>query len=314
MRPGSCPITGKPATNDLLIMNRPLEKFSGDGRVSKHSGVVRSRHNPGLQLIRQQPVSQGSVTANDMVSVIMPAYNSEKYIEESIISVLNQSYKNLELLVTDDCSSDGTQRLVEDLAKRDRRIRYFRLTENNGAAVARNNSLKHAKGRYIAFLDADDVWLENKLELQLAFMKENDSAFSFTGYSTYYGDGRFEDKVIDSKTLDKIALNDLLKKACTVGCSTVILDKTKLPKIEMANIRTGQDYALWLRLLRESGQVAHNYKKRLTGYRVLQGSISRNKFKKAKRQWEIYREIENFGLLSSLYFMFFYARNAVFRR
>jgi teichuronic acid biosynthesis glycosyltransferase TuaG len=311
---GSCLITVKPATKGLLIMNRPLAKSFGDGRVAKHPGVLRSRHNPGLRLVRQQPGNQGLVTANDMVSVIMPAYNSEKYIEESIVSVLNQSYKNLELLVTDDCSSDGTQRLVEELAKRDRRIRYFRLTENSGAAVARNNSLKHAKGRYIAFLDADDVWLENKLELQLTFMKANDSAFSFTGYSIYYGNGRFEDKVIDSKTLDKIARNDLLKKTCTVGCSTVILDKAKLPKIEMANIRTGQDYALWLRLLRESGQVAHNYKKRLTGYRVLQGSISRNKFKKAKRQWQIYREIENFGLLSSLYFMFFYARNAVFRR
>lgn len=249
-----------------------------------------------------------------MVSVIMPAYNSELYIEESISSVLNQSYKNLEILVTDDCSLDGTQRCVEELAKHDQRVRYFRLNENSGAAVARNNSLKHAKGRYIAFLDADDVWLENKLELQLAFMKTNDSAFSFTGYSTYYGDGRFEDKVIDSKTLNKIAHNDLLKKTCTVGCSTVILDKTKLPKIEMTNIRTGQDYALWLRLLRESGQVAHNYKKRLTGYRVLQGSISRNKFKKAKRQWQIYREIEKINFLFAIYFMLFYARNAVFRR
>jgi teichuronic acid biosynthesis glycosyltransferase TuaG len=254
------------------------------------------------------------MNTHDMVSVIMPAYNSERYIEESILSVVNQSYGNLELLVTDDCSSDGTQQLVEGLAKRDRRIRYFRLSENSGAAVARNNSLKSAKGRYIAFLDADDVWLENKLELQLAFMNANDSAFSFTGYSAYYGDGCFEDKVIDFRTPDKIAHDDLLKKACTVGCSTVILDRTKLPKIEMVNLRTGQDYALWLMLLRESGHVAHNYKKRLTGYRIREGSISRNKFQKAKRQWQIYREIENINVLSSMYFMFFYARNAVFRR
>ncbi len=250
----------------------------------------------------------------DLVSVIMPAYNSEKYIEESIASVLNQSYRNLELLITDDCSLDGTQRVVEELAVRDRRVKYFRLSENSGAAVARNNSLRNAGGRYIAFLDADDVWLKNKLELQLAFMKTNDSAFSFTGYSFYYGDGHFDEKVIDSTSLDKISRNDLLKKSCTVGCSTVILDKNKLPQIQMVNIRTGQDYALWLKLLRESDHVAHNYKMRLTGYRVRKDSISRNKFAKSRRQWQIYREIENCGLLSSLYFMFFYARNAVLRR
>lgn len=251
---------------------------------------------------------------DDMVSVIMPAYNAEKYIEESIASVLNQSYQNLELLVTDDCSLDGTQRIIEELASHDRRVRYFRLNKNSGAAVARNNSLKNTRGRYIAFLDADDVWLESKLELQLAFMKANGSAFSFTGYSIYYGNGRFDEKVIDSNTLEKIARKDLLKKSCTVGCSTVMLDKEKLPAIEMVNIRTGQDYALWLMLLRESGHVAHNLKKRLTGYRVREDSISRNKFAKSKRQWQIYREIEKISLLPSLYFMFFYARNAVFRR
>jgi teichuronic acid biosynthesis glycosyltransferase TuaG len=145
-------------------------------------------------------------------------------------------------------------------------------------------------------------------------MKSYDSAFSLTGYSFYYGDGHFDEKVIDSTSLDKISRNDLLKKSCTVGCSTVILDKNKLPQIQMVNIRTGQDYALWLKLLRESDHVAHNYKMRLTGYRVRKDSISRNKFAKSRRQWQIYREIENCGLLSSLYFMFFYARNAVLRR
>ena len=254
------------------------------------------------------------MSRNSLVSVIMPAYNSEKYIVESIYSVINQSYKNLELLITDDCSSDGTRSCIEEIAKIDVRIKYFGLSENSGAAVARNNSLKNAKGRYIAFLDADDIWLETKLEQQLEFMKAHDSAFSFTGYSIYHGNGNFGEKVIDSNTLDIITYRDLLKKSCTVGCSTVILDRTKLPKIEMVNIRTGQDYALWLMLLRESGLIAHNFKRRLTGYRLLEGSISRNKFKKAKRQWQIYREIENINFFSAIYFMFFYAKNAVFRK
>jgi len=253
-------------------------------------------------------------TKDELVSVIMPAYNSEKYIYESVFSVLNQSHKNIELLITDDCSIDGTQDIIEKIAENDPRVKYFRLLENSGAAIARNNSLGNARGRYIAFLDADDVWLPGKLETQLAFMQSRQCAFSFTGYSVYYGAGEFEDKVIDSKTPDSINYNDLLMKRCTVGCSTVILDRTMLPKIEMTNIRTGQDYALWLKLLRESDGIAYNLKKRLSGYRVLKGSISRNKFKKAKRQWQIYRQIEKINFFKSLFYEFHYAKNAIFRK
>lgn len=251
---------------------------------------------------------------DSLVSVIIPAYNSEQFIGEAIRSVLNQSYQDLEVLVTDDCSSDATERVVRELAAEDSRVHYFRMKQNGGAALARNNSIQQAKGRYIAFLDADDVWLPGKLEVQLAFMCQKQCAFSFTGYSVYSGEGLFDDKVVDAETPDSIAYGDLLKKTCTVGCSTVILDRGQLPTIEMTNIRTGQDYALWLRLLRESGLRAYNLKTRYTGYRVLKGSISRNKFKKIRRQWQIYREIEKIYLLPAFYLMFFYARNAVFRR
>ena len=218
------------------------------------------------------------------------------------------------MIIVDDLSTDDSKEIVERYSQKDHRIRLIRLEHKSGPARARNKAISEAKGRYIAFLDADDIWLETKLEQQLEFMKAHDSAFSFTGYSIYHGNGNFGEKVIDSNTLDIITYRDLLKKSCTVGCSTVILDRTKLPKIEMVNIRTGQDYALWLMLLRESGLIAHNFKRRLTGYRLLEGSISRNKFKKAKRQWQIYREIENINFFSAIYFMFFYAKNAVFRK
>lgn len=251
---------------------------------------------------------------NEMVSVIMPAYNSEQYIKEAITSVLNQTYKNLELLITDDHSSDSTRSIVSEYEKIDGRVKLFTFDKNKGAAEARNNSIRNSKGRYLAFLDSDDIWINDKLKNQLLFMHENKIVFSFTGYSIYHGNGLFEEKIIDGCTSEKIAYHDLLKKTCTVGCSTVILDRLAFDSIEMPNIRTGQDYALWLKLLRDSRGFAHNYKNRLTGYRILKGSISRNKLKKARRQWQIYREIEKISILPSMYYMIFYIKNAVIRK
>lgn len=251
---------------------------------------------------------------DDLVSIIMPAYNSEKYIAESIDSVMRQTYPNWELLITDDCSTDNTESIVSRLASKESRIHYFKLACNGGAAIARNNSIAHARGRFLAFLDADDVWRENKLVEHLSFMKKEEASFSFTGYAIYFGGGSFSRKVIDSQTPSSINYDDLLKKTCTVGCSTVLLDRSKLPEIKMHNIRTGQDYALWLSLLRETNGVALNYKANLSGYRISANSISRNKLRKARRQWQIYRDVEGIGLLNACIYMFYYARNAIFRK
>lgn len=249
-----------------------------------------------------------------LVSIIMPAYNSATVLPDSIGSVQAQTHADWELLITDDCSRDETRTVAEFFAETDSRIRYFRLEHNSGAAQARNRSLTAARGRYIAFLDADDIWLHEKLERQLAFMGNYNCAFSFTGYSIIQQGGGFSPKVIDSRTPDSISYRDLLMKKCTVGCSTVMLDRERFPEIIMDDIRTGQDYALWLKLLRTSGEVALNMRERLTGYRISPGSISRNKFKKAKRQWEIYRNLEHIPTLQSMFYMFFYAKNALIRR
>lgn len=254
------------------------------------------------------------MTASELISIIMPAYNSSAVLSESIKSVQSQTHSNWELLITDDCSTDDTQAVIERFAREDLRIRYFRLLKNSGAAVARNTSLSHANGRFIAFLDADDLWLPEKLEWQLSFMRKEGSAFSFTGYSIILKNGSLSKKVIDSGTPQAIRYKDLLKKTCTVGCSTVMLDRTRFREIQMDNIRVGQDYALWLKLLRTSGETAHNLRIRLAAYRISRGSVSRNKLKKALRQWQIYRQLERVPLMKAFYCMFFYGKNALLRR
>lgn len=253
-------------------------------------------------------------SSGPLISIIMPAYNSASVLPFSIDSVLAQSHEPWELLITDDCSRDSTRQVAELYTQRDKRIRYFRLEQNGGAAQARNHSLKHAQGDYIAFLDADDIWLPTKLERQINFMHELQCAFSFTGYSIIREDGSLESKVIDSQTPASIGYHDLLKKTCTVGCSTVMLNRGRFSEIRMDDIRTGQDYALWLKLLRQSGERAFNMRQCLTGYRISPGSISRNKLKKALRQWQIYKELEHISGMSAAYYMFFYAKNALIRR
>ena len=154
-----------------------------------------------------------------LVSVIMPAYNAEKYISESIDSVLAQSYQNWELLITDDRSSDNTQRIVEDYCINDKRIKLFINKENGGAGVARNNSIKEANGRFIAFLDSDDQWLPEKLNKQITFMLKNNYAFTFTAYQKIKG------KQLLSKVIPPLytTYNRLLGSN-VIGCLTVVYD------------------------------------------------------------------------------------------
>jgi len=165
----------------------------------------------------------------------------------------------------------------------------------------------------LAFIDSDDLWLPSKLENQLSFMVGNDVDFSFTAYELINEDGLKFGKIVDSHLNSPVYYEDMLRKKATLGCSTVMLRKSAFNDLSMPLIRTGQDYALWLKLLKAGGG-AHVLNSVLTQYRILPDSISRNKFKKAKRQWEIYRKIENLGLLKSLECFFFYAWRAVFRK
>lgn len=247
-----------------------------------------------------------------LVSVIIPTYNSASHIQEALVSVTLQDLRDLEIIVSDDDSADSTLGVVKNLAEQDSRVRILEATNNAGAAVARNSALEIASGRYVAFLDSDDIWIgPDKLSKQIEFMKQKSAAISFTAYQVAYPDERAK-TIVDLRCPDVVTYKDMLAKRATMGCSTVILDTCAVGKVQMPLVRTGQDYGLWLSILRQ-GHAAYRLPEVLTEYRILPNSISRNKFKKALRQWQIYRELEGLGRLESSFYFANYAYRAVFR-
>lgn len=248
-----------------------------------------------------------------MISIITPVYNAEDSIYKTFESILNQNYIDYEWIITDDFSSDSTSKILEKISEKDSRIKIFKNIQNSGAAVSRNNSIKHATGDFIAFIDSDDLWLPEKLEKQVAFMEENNIDFSFTAYEIIDADGNPTGQKVDTHLTSPVTYEDMLRKKATLGCSTVMLRRSAFDDITMPLIRTGQDYGLWLKLLK-TGAKAYPMPEVLTQYRILPNSISRNKVKKAKRQWQIYREIEKLPLLKSIECFCFYAWRAVFRK
>lgn len=222
-----------------------------------------------------------------LVSVIMPVRNAARFLAESTASVLGQSMPDLELLVVDDGSTDGSPALIERLAAGESRV-SLRHTAGGGAAEARNLALAHANGRYIAFLDADDFWLDNKLECQLAFMHRQAAYFSYTAYEKTDAGGQRSNRRIDvPPSLD----HRLLLKGCPIGCSTVMIDTARTGPVRMPLMYRSQDYACWLELARRHGP-ATGLNEVLSIYREHRGSLSANKLRKLKAAWRIYREQE----------------------
>lgn len=249
----------------------------------------------------------------EKVSIITATFNSENEVLHTYYSLLEQTYGNWEWLVTDDCSSDSTLDILSDIAAKDSRVSVFSNNTNYGAAVSRNKSLLSASGDFIAFVDSDDLWKDNKLELQVRFMQDNGVDFSFTAYELIDEQGREKGVKVDACQEGPMGYRDMLKKKATLGCSTVMLRRSKFNDLQMPLLRTGQDYATWLTILK-AGHYAYCLNSVLTQYRIRANSISRNKFKKARRQWQIYRNVENINFFSSIYYFCFYAYRAVFRR
>jgi glycosyltransferase involved in cell wall biosynthesis len=250
---------------------------------------------------------------SNLVSIITATYDSFESIDATYQSIKSQSHKNWEWLITDDCSSDKTFNLLQKIAESDPRVKLFKNEINSGAAVTRNVSISHAKGEFIAFIDSDDIWVPTKLQRQLFFMEEKNIDFSFTAYELINEQGVTLGKKVDAIHLASFTYEDMLRKRATLGCSTVMLRSNSFEDIFMPLLRTGQDYAAWLKLLKP-GKKAYLLNEVLSYYRIMPNSISRNKFKKAKRQWQIYREIENLPLLKSVVCFCFYAWHAVFRK
>lgn len=248
-----------------------------------------------------------------LISVVTPTFNSLRFIDSTYLTIVNQSHENWEWVITDDCSSDGTYEYVCELAKIDHRIRVFRNETNSGAAVSRNNSISNVKGDYISFLDADDLWSQDKLELQLKYMIDNNVDFSFTAYKLIDEYAHDLGKTVDTHQNRPLTYHDMLKKKATLGCSSVMIKTSTFHDYRMPLLRTGQDYAFWLKILK-NGHNAYPIPIVLMNYRIVSDSISRNKFRKAKRQWQIYRKIEKLNFFNSLFNFCFYAHRAVFRK
>jgi len=240
----------------------------------------------------------------------MPVHNSSKFIEESVSSVLNQTYSNFELLIVDDCSSDNSYELMRNLEKKDFRIHIFKNETKSGAAATRNLALKNAKGDFIAFLDSDDLWKPNKLEVQMNFMLTNAIAFSFTSYELVDEDGKEMGKQINVPSF--LTYHQYLKNTI-IGCLTVVIDKRTTGYFEMPIIKTSQDMALWLLILKK-GLKAYGISQSLAYYRVRKNSNSSKKLKTAIDVWRVYREIEKLSLFYSMICFISYAFHAVWKR
>jgi len=233
----------------------------------------------------------------------MPSHNSARFIGDSIRSVQAQDFQDWELLVSDDGSTDDTCAVVESFRNRDQRIRLLASPVNQGPGASRNAALRAARGRYIAFLDSDDLWEPDKLTRQLAFMKERGVAFCHTRYTAMDEQG---DRSVDiGKGLSSVTYEDLLAHRTTIGCLTVMFDTEKCGRPLMPDIRRRQDYALWLKILKQ-GVTAERLDERLAFYRVRRNSISHNKIRAAWYVWRVYREVEGLGILKSLYYFAHY--------
>lgn len=245
------------------------------------------------------------MTSRASVSIVTPAYRAAAYVGAAIQSVLAQTYKSWEMVVVDDGSPDETAEVVERFAKVDSRIRLVRQ-ENGGAAVARQRALDETDGRYVAFLDADDYWLPEKLEMQLGFMVENKVAFSFTSFRRMSEDGSRVGRIIRApKSLD---YGQLLRNTA-IATSTVMIDRAQTGPLQMRNTYY-DDYALWLDVTRQ-GHVAWGLDADLARYRVVGGSVSRNKLRSAYWVWRLYRDIEKVPVGRAVLCFMSYAARAV---
>lgn len=222
----------------------------------------------------------------DLVSIITSTYNNEKYISATIEAIQSQTYPNWELLVTDDCSDDNSYGVVQSYIEKDPRIKLFKLNKNSGAGIARNNSIQHAKGRFIAFCDADDRWYPNKLEKQIGFMKNTGAHLSYSSYDVCDENNNIIGFVscLKNLTYPKILRDN------GIGCLTAIYDAEQIGKHYMPAIRKRQDWCLWIEIIKNYG-AALGLKESLAIYRHRDDSISSNKFELLKYNFDVYNKV-----------------------
>jgi glycosyltransferase involved in cell wall biosynthesis len=245
---------------------------------------------------------------NDLVSIIMPTYKCGRFIEESIKSVQTQTCQNWELIIVDDCSEDGTSEIVMRLKEQDERISLYHNAKNSGAAVTRNAALRHAKGRWIAFLDSDDMWLPSKLAQQLPMFQDNRTAVVYSNYEKIDEKGKRSARIVIAPP--QVDYNKMLYSNY-IGNLTGIFDVRKVGKNYFRQIRH-EDYAFWLSVLK-SGYIARSTQTITALYRVRSSSLSANKLRLLSWQWNILRNVEHISFFRAIGFYITYAYNAFFK-
>ena len=245
-----------------------------------------------------------------MVSVIMPCYNMEKYISEAIMSVRQQTYPHWELLIVDDASTDNKVAVIESHSKQDDRIRYIVKDKHSGIADSRNQCLQQAQGRYLAFLDADDIWHPDKLETQLRFMTEKQVGFSYSSYDCIDENGQPLNKSV--KATSNMGYEAYLRNTI-IGCSTVMVNKDIVGDVVVPLFRTSEDTATWLDILKQ-GHLAYAIDESLVSYRIRRKSASSNKFKASFDLWTVYRRHEKLSWLKAMRYFLSYAFHAIKKR
>lgn len=238
----------------------------------------------------------------------MPAYNCGDFIGITLDSVINQSYKNWEVIVVDDCSTDNTADVVQEYIKKDNRIKYHKLEKNSGAAVARNKAIDLATGKYMAFLDSDDVWFPEKLTKQIGFMEENNYGFTCTSYTKIDEQGEYLNRTIVAQPRRDY---DGVLKTCP-GNSTVIYNAQKLGKFKIPDIKKRNDYVMWLQVIKKE-KYLYGIEEPLGSHRNRTEGISSNKKSLVGYHWKVYREIEDLSLLKSSYLIVYWVLATVFK-
>ena len=283
--------------------------------TQENSTGISSRTGAAARTTGPDPLPDGlpapSTGASPLVSVIVPSFNSQDHVAETIRSVLAQTMADLEIIAVDDASTDSTADVLAGLAAQDPRVTVLVQGENQGVARARNRGLEAARGRYIAYLDSDDQWMPNKLERQIAFITETGAGACFTSYETIEENGDHRNFVRVPATID---YKGFLKN--TVSCSHTILFDTRIVDrglLKMPDLRRGQDAATWLGVMK-AGHVLYGLDECLAKYRKTAGSLSSSKTKAIRRTWHLYRDVEGLSRPYSAYCLFWQLVHAVQKR
>lgn len=243
------------------------------------------------------------------ISIITPLFNAREFIKETIESVLLQTYTNWELIFIDDCSTDDTAKIIESYCAKDDRMKLIKHKTNKGVAASRNTALDFATGEYIAFLDGDDLWLPNKLKIQLDFMENNRCVLTYTGYQKYFSKYQKYGKII--KVPKKMTYNSIFYNT-SIACLTVMVNRELSGPFKMPNLTHTEDLCTWQLILRNK-YIAFGINENLALYRVHSNSLTGNKFVSMKKQWNTYREFYGFSIFKSFVYFVGYGFNVIKR-